>query len=640
MSATGGMGGIQGLNDLIGGWLRGGQQSGQVVGQENPEWEFPMGQDRVPDSVRSLLLRADAGPTGINQYLQQELQKNPKLIDEIRSAINMGVLRPKNQAAQNITTGYGGYRAGDMTPLGPLINGMPSGLNENQLNTLANILNTAADYQIELLKQTGYFNGMPTQDAIKQQQELAQGWKDRATNEFIAMETQRSNQATEGLKGEELTNQNIQKMAELFGGQMVTDPATGQSTWAPTEAAQEFATQQSGYLNGQATLTREQQAFQQAKDVAALASNPRNYIEAQMLGNARGGLGGMQPNNQIQQTTFGPATSAGQQFQVPGGANNQLQNWQTMLGNSVAGRGAATSAYGQPGGPPAPNPQAATQPPQTPGSDGTMRAPEATATPEQQAQRQAALGGNLNDPAAWQNWINQANTQWQGAQQGMAGLNGSPAWGNLVSTIQNYQKGGTTPGWQTPQNGQGGAPEPMMFGPFNEQAGQQSISPVNPATGMRFDESTGQYTSAPMPTAQENYARRAALMGQQAQPGAGAQQPQPGQPFNRGQDVASVQNMPIPTSAFSQALLTNRVVPQSGALQNNGGWTTPQALQTGPNAFNPNKVRAQDYLRGRNSEQAGFRAVGSQAGYSDEDLQGIMKNNLPKFNAPGAGKMI
>src|SRR4029077_12791097 len=117
---------------------------------------------RVPDSVRPLLLRSDAGPTGINQSLAQELQKNPKLIDEIRSAINMGVLRPKNAAAQNITTGYGGYRAGDMTALGPLINGMRSGLNESQLNTLANILNTAADYQIGLMEQTGYFDGKPT----------------------------------------------------------------------------------------------------------------------------------------------------------------------------------------------------------------------------------------------------------------------------------------------------------------------------------------------------------------------------------------------------------------------------------------------------------------------------------------------
>jgi len=580
MSATSGMGGMGALNDLIGGWLRGGQQSGQIVGQETPEWEFPMGYDRVPEEVRNLILRGDAGPTGLNEFLQQELQKNPGLIDKIRSAINMGVLRPKNQAAQNITTGYGGYRAGDMTPLGPLINGMPSGLTENQLNTLANILNTAADYQISLIEQTGYFEGKPVWQVEKEKQELAQGWKDRATNEFIALEQQRSNQATEGLKGEELTNQNLQKMAELFGGQMVTG-ADGQQTWAPTQAAQEFATEQSGYLNGQATLTREQQAFNQAKDVAALASNPRNYIEAQMLGNARGGLGGMQPNNQIQQTTFGPATVAGQQFQVPGGANNQLQNWQTMLGNTVAGRSAATSAYGQPGGPPAPNAQAATQPPTTPGQDG-----------------QAA---DLSNPTSWQNWINQANQQWTGAQQGMAGLDGNANWANMVSNQLNYQKGGMTPAWQTPQIG----PDGMAY-----TGGSQA-----------FNESTGTYMTPEQ-------------MAQYQQQRVGLKQ---AMPFNRGQDVASVQNQAIPVSAFSQALLTNRVVPQSGALQNNGGWVTPQALQQ---SFNPNKIRAQDYLRGRNSEQAGFRAVGSQAGYSDEDLQGIMQKNLPAFRAPSAGKMI
>ena len=629
MSATGGVGGMAGLNDLIGGWLRGGQAGGTVVGQENPEWDFPMGQDRVPDSVRSLLLRADAGPTGINQFLAQELQKNPKLIDEIRSAINMGVLRPKNAAAQNITTGYGGYRAGDMTALGPMINGMPSGLNENQLNTLANILNTAADYQIGLIEQTGYFDGKPTWQTEKEKEELAQGWKDRATNEFIAMETQRSNQATEGLKGEELTNQNIQKMAELFGGQMVTG-ADGQQTWAPTEAAQEFATQQTGYLNGQATMTREQQAFNQAKDVANLAANPRNYIEAQMLANSRGGLNGMAPNNQVQQTTFGPGTTAGaQQFQAPGGAQNQMQNWQTMLGNNVAQRSNATSAYGSPSSSPAPNAQATAQMPQTPGENGQQM--------------------DLNNPQTWAGYAQGANQQWMGAQQGMTGLNSNPDWANMVSSQQGYQQGGTTPGWQTPTNGT----EPMM-----------SISPFNPATGMRFDESTGQYTSAPLPTAQQNYATRMAAMGgqdglvreqligntatpeQQAQRAAALAGQLPAgtgaresfQVPNRGQDVvAANQGFQLPTSNFTQSLLQNRVVPKTGGLNTAGRMVSGQQFQ---NSFNPQKVRPQDYLRGTDSQQKGFNAVGSYGGYSDQDLTGIMKNNLPTFKAPSAGKMI
>src|SRR5262245_46463713 len=105
------------ITGLMNTWLTGGTQPGTVVGQETPEWDFPYGSERIPEDVRGAFMRSDAGPTGMNEYLQQMMEKDPGIIDRLRSYINMGLIRPKNAAAQNIATGYGGYRAGDMTPL-------------------------------------------------------------------------------------------------------------------------------------------------------------------------------------------------------------------------------------------------------------------------------------------------------------------------------------------------------------------------------------------------------------------------------------------------------------------------------------------------------------------------------------------
>src|SRR5262245_1178680 len=340
MSYTGGLGGSGGsIMDMMRGWLTGGTQAGTVVGQEQPEWDFPYGQDRLPDDVIGAYFRGDAGPTGLNEYLMKMKESDPGIIDRFRSYVNMGLIKPKNQAAQQIVLGNGGFQAGDMTPLGPMINGSPWGLNPSQLNTLANVLQSGVQYNLGIIEASGYLNNVPTLERDRIMGELAQGWMTQAINQFNASETQRHNMAGEDIDQQKVINDNIQNMAKIFGGQMETDPATGQSTFKPNEEAGQFNTEQSGYLDGQATLTREQQAFNQAKDVANLMSNPRNYIEAQMLANSRGGLNGMAPTNSLQQTTFGPATTAGAggipqspQFNTPGGANQQMPTLGTMQG--------------------------------------------------------------------------------------------------------------------------------------------------------------------------------------------------------------------------------------------------------------------------------------------------------------------
>ena len=704
MSASSGAGGMQsgGIMQMIQNFMMGGQKPGTVVGQETPEWEFPMGADRVPDDIRNIFLRSDAGPTGLNEFIQQEMQKNPGIIDRLRSMINMGIMRPKNAAAQNITTGYGGYRAGDQTPLGPLINGMPSGLNESQLNTLANIIGSGVQYNLGLIEQSGYLDGMPTLERDRVMGELAQGWMEQAISQFRENEVATHNRATENLDQQRVTNDNIQTMADIFGGQMVTDPATGQSTFQPTEEARQFNTTESGYLNGQATLTREQQAFNQAKDVANLMSNPRNYMEAQMLQNARGGLTGMQPNNQVQQTTFGPATTANpqmggaQQFQSPGGQFNQLPNLSTMQGGQQEPNFFRETAQG-----------------------GQQGQGFNTPTP----QGQAATGQmNLSNPQQWSDMLTQAGGQWGTAQQGLNAVRSNPAWGGMMPQAGQLPGGigagpAPWPGLPTgtqfrPPTGAGADEQIIRIDDpgTDPQAAQRKRMLMGGQPGGAGDLERGltvvddsnwtpeqraqwaaQQQAKPMPNIQQRMAAlgqpsglggdMAWLHGGQAGPaengasitggmqglpsgqapawgnlsgqfgslaglknafgqaGAGGVQ-QARQPGAGGQNVAAA-NGPgtqYATSNFTQSLLQNRVVPKTGGLAVGGQKMTMDQMK---GAFNPNKVRTQDYLRGENSQQANFRSFGSAVGgYSDEDLTGIMQKNLPSFKAPTAGRMI
>jgi hypothetical protein len=647
------------IGSVIGGLVPGGQAPGTVVGQETPEWEFPYGQDRVAGDVLGNFFRVDAGPTGLNEYLRQAMQNDPAVISRFRDYIRMGIIRPKNAAARNITTGYGGYQAGDMTALGPMINGMPSGLTESQLNTFANILQTGTQYNLGLLEQMGYFDGMPTLERERVMGELAQGWVDQATQQFLATETQRSNMAQEGLSQQEITNQNIQAMAEIFGGQMTTDPATGQQTFQPTEERREFDVTQSGFLNGQATLTREQQAFNQAKDVANLASNPRNYIEAQMLANARGGLNGMAPNNQVQQTTFGPATTTQQpQFNAPGGAMNQMPTLQTMQGVQGAAGAQAGAQMAMP------NQQQAGQPPPA-GTQGNY---------------------NLNNPDVWQQMMQQAGSQWGAAQPMLDQMRQSQGFRSMM------------PGTNTPPGpGPGQPPWPgLPAGASTMERMPTMVDDSNwtPEPRQAWEQQSRQASQQAM----QERMRLMGQTGQTGQPGVGFQAPQPGQPGQPGQtgassgldggisqqydvlrnaqqqgqfaglgslgqmrasgqspaqrlmagrqqgaagmqDVAGANGpgQQFATSNFTQALMQNRVVPKTGGLSTPGQYMTQGQM----GAFNPNKIRTQDYLRGSDSQQKGFNAAMSfGGGYSDEDLSSIMKSNLPTFQAPKAGRMI
>jgi hypothetical protein len=621
-----------------------------TVGSEQPEWDFPQGKEAIDDDVMGAFFRGDFGPTGLNEFLQKQ---PPEVVDRFRAFVNAGIIRPKNAAAGNIVKGYGGLRAGDEAGpggvLGAMQDDMPSGLSPEYWAQANNLISTMVNAKLEAAKQSGYLDGVPTMQRDEMLQQLAQGWKAQFTDEFRAQESKRANQAQEGLSQQEINNQNMQAMAGLMGGMVGPN-----GEFQQTEQGRQFdisqQTEQGGWMpNGQATLGREQQAWNQAKDVAALASNPRNYMEAQMLGNARGGLGGMQPTNQIN----ADMTQTGQP-----GANPLAR----MNPPGVSGAGTLQREGG----------------PGMPGADGTTAQ---TMGPE-----------NLNG-GQWSNWLNQANAlqgtardAMLGGQAGAAGaasgLSPGPGSPGMVQPYGGYQGAATNelltkpmlgmgaqqfmdpgqiPGYQpgmTPPDGRAGTPlggqglTPMGGRADQMPVGGMGLERIDGRAGMtpqggqelqRMQQLGGQY-GALQNAGQQGFQMPGARQGQQAGPALGGPGAMPGQrPMGMAQPGTQLgQQQPggqqYSTSAFSQALLKNRVVPQSGALQNNGAYMTQQQMQK---EINPNKVRGQDFLRGRDSEQKGFLANTSAAGYSDEDALGAMqKNAAPAFKAPTAGRMI
>lgn len=87
----------------------------------------------------------------------------------------------------------------------------------------------------------------------------------------------------------------------------------------------------------------------------------------------------------------------------------------------------------------------------------------------------------------------------------------------------------------------------------------------------------------------------------------------------------------VPTTAFSEALIQNKPVPNQGAIQTQGQWWDVPSLQ---GAANPAQWRTQDYLRGTQDEQAAAKGVASLAGFSDQTTDDLLRRNLPRFTAP------
>ena len=636
---------------LIGGM--GGNPLGSITGSSAPDWDFPKGKGNLPDIVTKYFFRGDAGPSGINEAEPP----TPEAIDALRKEINAGTIVPKNQAAQQIAGGYGGLRAGDIAPgaagvLGPMMNDMPSGMSPEYWSQANQLISTGVQAKIKQAEDLGYFNGVPTLQRQQIEQQMAQGWADQFRQQFLANEQQRSNMAQEGMTQQQINNQFMSNMAQTMGGTI--DPQTGQ--FKQTEQGREFDTstqaQQLGYMNGQSTLAREQQAWNQQKDVAQAASNPRDYIYAQMLGNARGGLAGQAPTNQMGNpytTTGGPPPGLAASAYANGSTPNaQTAGWTmgaqglpSLPGNNANPFGGSTPQNPNQGF----SPLAATQPPGTSGQ-GTMSQMGSPGAGTGGQDGQAAQANPLANPQAWGQWWQQANQAQQQARQAMGGAMQDGAQRQIMPNLSGFQ--GLNPVTQYGQPGQAGqatdgqaAPQQMSAWMGLPQNGdyaarlaafkaQQGAGGFNQYQGDPSQMLWEQSRQGQTPQGGQGLQGQYSWYGQQAQPeqpGLGFQSP--GYGYN-----PQSQQPQYTTSAFTQSLLQNRMVPQSGALQTQGQYMTQPQMQS---ALNLNKVRAQDYLRGNYSEQQGFKGTASMAGFSDEDTDNAVKNNLPSFRAPSSG---
>lgn len=691
----------------------GGIGSPNTVGNETPDWEFPYGKDRVSQEVQKYFFRADAGPTGMNAAEKP----SAAAVEEFRRLVNTGIIRPKNDAAKAISRAQGGLRAGDETLLGPIINSMPEGLTPEYWAVVIQKAQQAANEQIAIMNATGYFDGKSTLDRERIEAEIKDNIANTEIKRRLADETIRKDDMDDAFNRDKLAQDMRQNIIAQFGydpgpqgaaGLMSGNKSAGvagadgvqpmpgsQGTPDPNApAALQQSAQQEGAQRQSAQAAGPDQAKAQAAQ--ALQTNPEyRQLEAQIN----------DPNTPPEQREALVAQAQAMQQQAeqsaaaaPGGAPG------------VAGQYPQVGTPGAAGGAPRPNMTTAV------GSeigrqwvDGqgwvqTLGGRAADLSQQQQAFAQQQAQANL--AANPRNYIEaQMLGNSRGAMGGMAPNNqvnpttGMPGQfpggmqqpGQMQWPMQPGQLPGGMPGQREPwMNGGMMQPQP---GQMPGADGMASISPVNPATGMRFDENTGQYTSQPMPTAEQNYAGRMALMGglpqgMQAMPEGGLQnamrgqmdqykaaqlgqfqapgmagmgmtgmrqqpmaQPlQAGQPGQMGMPGAMPQmpgQMPggqqwgqqnqLKIGAFSQALNQNRVVPKSGGMGQQGASMSQADLI---NQTNPQKWRAQDFMRGNDSEKQQALGTASAAGISDADTQSMMAKSLPTFKAPGAGAMV
>jgi hypothetical protein len=679
----------------------GGIGAPNTVGNETPDWEFPYGKDRVSQEVQKYFFRADAGPTGMNAAEKP----SAAAVEEFRRLVNTGIIRPKNEAAKNITRAQGGLRAGDETLLGPIINGMPEGLTPEYWSVVIQKAQQAANEQIAIMNATGYFEGKTTLDRERIEAEIKDNIANTEIRRRLADETIRKNDMDEAFRRDESAQQMRQNIIAQFGydpgpmgaagvaagnqqamiagadgvppipgsqqfqqlqqermqaqstgqaapsdapgtagaageagpnqakaqaaaalkanpqyqqlEQQINDPNTPpeqrQALVAQAEAMQQQAEQSAAaapaaapggatgvagqygtvgaggtrpnmttsvgqdigwqYVDGQgwqqtiggrtADLAQQNQAWQQQADVAKAASNPRDYIYAQMLGNARGGLAGQPPTNQMTQVTQSPYSWGGNQ----------------MPGTQMPGMPGAPGAPGMPGMPATRPAPAMPMPDGMAGADGRMMADVRMGMPDGMAQ-----------PEPWQN-----------PQALMGGL----PQGQTVAWDQMQRMG--------PENLQGQIDQ--------YKAAQLGRFQAPGSAGM------GMWGMRQQPMAQPLQA------GQPGQMGMPGQMPGQMPGMRMGQQPGGPANIAV--GAFSNALNQNRLVPKTGGMGTQGSMQTMgQIGQT-----NPQKWRAQDFMRGNASEKQQALGTASAAGFSDDDTMSMLGKSLPTFKAPGAGAM-
>jgi hypothetical protein len=602
-----------------------------IVGTVKPEWDIPG--HGISDRLRGFLMRVDAGESGLNAAEDMP----PEVIDEFRRMVNAGILKPKNEAAMNIARSRGGLQAGDMTLLGPLIDGMPEGLTPEYWGIVLGRAQQAAQEQIAIMDRTGYFEGKSTLERQRIEADISNNIARTEIERSLADNTIRQTDLDEAYRRDAMAQDMRQNIIAQFG----YDPG-------PQGAAG-------------AAAGNQQASMMEADGTLPMPGSPQQQAQMQRYTASQGGqqLGG---STQIQAPGAPPPTGPdGQPTPAPGTQATQATQGTQGGAPGVAGQYPQVGSPGAAGG--APRPNMTTQVgsdigwqfvdgrwQQTLGGRQQDLAQQQQAFAQQQAQAELAsnprnyiqaqmlggarggLGGmapnNQVDPTTGMPYAQppgMQGQQWPAVQRPMSGMPGMPAQpvpdGQPMMGIEPWQR--------VPQQGMPGqlgqpAPTPQPGG----MPGADGLSTA--WMGMANQAQQGaaeQMKAAQMAQFQAPGNAGMGATGMQANPMAqpmGMQQPQPGQ-----------QNIAV--GAFSQALNRNRLVPKSGAMGTQGAMMGMGDIQS---QTNPQKWRAQDFMRGNASEKAQALGTASAAGFSDEDTQSMLGKNLPTFRAPGAGAMM
>lgn len=317
-------------------------QQGQQLG-EKPQFATPYGMTFGGwELVQRYFMRSDT-PNGLSTDTP-----TPEANQAFRNAILAGQVVPLNDAAGRMAVSIGGIQNGTMSPFGvPWIDGKPGGMTTDQWNALTASSRQKSDQKIAEAAASGYFDGKST---LERQQIEAQ----IRSQDFQDATSRMMTEANIRQKDTDLTRLEAERQDAVRAGDLDRAQALTIEMGQQKNQRDQWMTELTGYVEGtqggQTTLSREQQAFDQASAVANLRANPRTGVEGWLLGQ-RAGLNGQVPANQVAQTTAGMPTFAAPGSTPPGttvpeGAfGSAMANTAQATGSSAIGTPLPTSAF-------------------------------------------------------------------------------------------------------------------------------------------------------------------------------------------------------------------------------------------------------------------------------------------------------
>ena len=327
---------------------------------EKPKWKLPFG--NVPDLVAKYYFRSDT-PTGRSVEMPP-----PNAVSMFRQLIQSGAIVADNQAAQNMAMSEGGIQNGQTSMFGPdvpFIEGLPGGMDAATWNALTARTEQQWQQRKQTAELTGEWEGKSTLERERIEAEIKRDIFKNETDRYTAEQNVRQ-------KDTDLSRLEQERLDARRAGDLDREQALN----IEIDRQKRLREEMSGWIGGeggQATLSREDQAFNQAVKAAELAANPRTGMQSWMMGQ-RQGLNGQPAVNFVPPTTSAPGApeiNPINAWTMPGGTT-------TTAGKTpTSGTGAQPTAFA-----PRPRPRRSGPPRRRPPSGWAAgRSPKARRTP-------------------------------------------------------------------------------------------------------------------------------------------------------------------------------------------------------------------------------------------------------------------